>query len=76
LANEDSKNLHFCYHIHKATPERLNEGLYLKHPALMEGPYASFFGAISSFMKETNVANYIDYFPYIKQADLFEGDAK
>jgi hypothetical protein len=47
----DQAKTHFQYHIHKATPENLNNGYYDKHPASTTGNYASFAEATHAFLE-------------------------
>lgn len=51
----DKAKTHFQYHIHKATPENLNNGRYDKHPALSSGDYASFEEATAAFLAAINL---------------------
>jgi hypothetical protein len=46
----DQAKTHFQYHIHKATPDNLNNGRYDKHPAASTGEYASFEEATIAFL--------------------------
>jgi hypothetical protein len=52
----DKAKMHFQYHIHKATPENLNNGRYDKHPALSSScDYASFEEASAAFLATINL---------------------
>jgi hypothetical protein len=48
-------DLHFQYHVHRATPENLNNGRFEKHSATEEATYASFDEALIAFLDDTNV---------------------
>jgi hypothetical protein len=52
----DQAKTHFQYHIHKATPENLNNGCYDKHPASATGNYASFAEATHASLKLSGFA--------------------
>jgi hypothetical protein len=51
----DRAKTHFQYHIHKATPENLNNGRNDKHPALSSNDYASFEEATAAFLAAINL---------------------
>lgn len=52
----DLAKTHFQYHIHKATPENLNNGRYEKHPAAATAAYASFEEAMFEFFAAIGLA--------------------
>lgn len=64
---------HFQYHIHKATPENLNNGLYDKHPAAATPLYASFVEATQRFLTAIGVRSQdiAKHFPGTDSLPLF-----
>lgn len=64
---------HFQYHIHKATPENLNNGHYDKHPAVVTCLYASFEEATKEFFTAIRVRqqDIAKHFPGMDQLPLF-----
>lgn len=69
----DLEKPHFQYHIHRATPENLNNGRYEKHPATATPLYASFEEAIEEFLTAIGVRqpDISRYFPEINSLPLF-----
>lgn len=66
---------HFQYHIHKATPDNLNNGRFEKHPASSTKSYGSFEEATREFLSaigltDDDIAN---YFPSMRTLPLFDG---
>jgi hypothetical protein len=66
---------HFQYHVHKATPENLNNGRYDKHPASATRLYASFAEATREFLAAIGVRaqDIAKYFPGMDSLPLFRG---
>ncbi|MFO1026005.1 MAG: hypothetical protein U1E70_12515 [Acetobacteraceae bacterium] len=64
---------HFQYHIHKATPENLNNGRYTKHPAATTGLYASFTEATQEFLATIGLRaeDIAKHFPGMDSLPLF-----
>lgn len=64
---------HFQYHIHKATPENLNNGRYDKHPAAITRLYASFAEATQEFLSGIGVRpqDIAKHFPGMDSLPLF-----
>lgn len=64
---------HFQYHIHRATPDNLNNGRYGKHPAAVTRLYASFPEATQSFLAMIGLraADIARYFPGMDPLPLF-----
>ena len=64
---------HFQYHIHKATPENLNDGRYDKHPATATPLYASFTEATQEFLTAIGVRqpDVARHFPGMDPLPLF-----
>lgn len=64
---------HFQYHIHKATPENLNNGRYDKHPATITRLYASFVEATQEFLAAIGVRSQdiARHFPGMDSLPLF-----
>lgn len=65
---------HFQYHIHKATPDNLNNGRYEKHPASSIDSYASFEEATSKFLVAIGLTDddIAKYFPSMGSLLLFD----
>ena len=64
---------HFQYHIHKATPENLNNGRYNKHPAIITRLYASFAEATQEFLTSIGLRaqDVTKHFPGMESLPLF-----
>jgi hypothetical protein len=64
---------HFQYHIHKATPENLNNGRYSKHPAIATRLYASFTEATQEFLTAIGLRtqDIAKHFPGMDSLPLF-----
>lgn len=67
-----SDNPHFNYHIHRATPENLNNGRHEKHPASITDTYASLDEAIAEFMATTKIEGWQKHFPNSVQLSLIQ----
>ncbi len=63
---------HFQYHVHKATPDNLNNGRLEKHPASVTD-YGSFEEATSKFLAVIGLTNddIAKYFPSMGTLPLF-----
>jgi hypothetical protein len=74
----DRAKTHFQYHIHKATPENLNNGRYAQHPALTTGDYASFEEATAAFLAAINlrIEEVGVHFPGIETLPLFHNPGR
>lgn len=66
---------HFQYHIHKATPDNLNNGRFEKHPARITDSYGSFEEAIREFLFAVGLSDgdIAKYFPGLGALPLFDG---
>ena len=69
----DQAKTHFQYHIHKATPENLNNGRFDKHPATATRAYASFVEATSEFLAAIGLRaqDISAHFPGMESLPLF-----
>lgn len=69
----DQAKTHFQYHIHKATPDNLNNGRYDKHPAIETCDYASFQEATTAFLVAVGLRseNIATHFPGMEILPLF-----
>jgi len=69
------QNLHFQYHIHKASPENLNNGRLEKHASTHSANYASFEEATTEFLTDIGIdeTDISKHFPLNVNMPLFKG---
>ena len=74
----DLAKSHFQYHIHRATPENLNNGRYNKHPATVTRLYASFTEATREFLTAIGLraSDITKHFPGMDLLPLFRGQGE
>jgi hypothetical protein len=66
-------NEHFQFHIHRATPESIQQTQASRLPAEATGVYASYEEALRHFLEVTGVQDWRRHFPGIAHLPLFEG---